>query len=314
MLPELGLNWKLKAHLASAIARLPPAIADPLYYRVQRHFGGLRTITPESRFRAAIETWDRLDAAGVDPTGLRFCEIGTGHVPLVPLAYWLMGAAGTVTLDLHRYLKAELVRECLTYVAERADGVRELFGPRLDPARFSALLETREPFSLLRTLELCGIEYIAPRTAARTGLQDACVDVHSSYTVLEHMPPDVLEGALREALRILRPGGVSIHRIDYSDHFSHSDASITAVNFLQYSDDEWRAYAGHDFLYVNRLRHDDVCAIFERSGHVPIATVPVVNARAGALLRSGTFQVSPRFRSKPIDVLEITGAWFVSRP
>jgi SAM-dependent methyltransferase len=307
------VDWKLKARLAFAIARLPPAIGDPLYYRAQRHFGDLRTITPEARFRAAIDTWDHLVAHGIDPVGRRFCEIGTGRVPSVPLAYWLMGASGTVTLDLHPYLKAELVRECLTFVAEHADHFRELFGARLDAARYTALLEARQPFSLARTFELCGIEYVAPRNAAQTGLPDACVDVHSSYTVLEHIPRAALGTALREALRILRPGGVSIHRIDYSDHFSHSDTSISAVNFLQYTDEEWDAYAGHDYQYVNRLRHDDVRAIFEEARHVPIATIPVVNPRAGALLRSGTFQVSPRFRSKPIEILETTGAWFLSR-
>jgi SAM-dependent methyltransferase len=304
------VRWKAKATLASALARLPPALGEALYYQAQRRFGNLRTVDPHKRFRAAIETWDHLVTHGIDPVGLRFCEIGTGWVPAVPIAYWLMGAAGTITVDLHRYLKDELVRDCLASVARQADHFRALFGPRLDEARFTALRNLRDAG---RCLDLCGVEYIAPRSAADTGLPDACVDIHSSFTVLEHIPPDVLLAVLREARRVLRPAGVSVHRIDYSDHFSHSDPSITAVNFLQYSDEAWARYAGHDFQYVNRLRHDDVCALFEQAGHTLLAVLPIVQPRCSALLRSGTFRVSPRFGSKSIDVLEVTGAWVISR-
>ena len=50
--------------------------------------------------------------------------------------------------------------------------------------------------------------------------------------------------------------------VDYSDHFSHSDQTISSINFLRYSDDEWQRYAGNRYMYMNRLRHDDVLALF----------------------------------------------------
>jgi hypothetical protein len=30
-----------------------------------------------------------------------------------------------------------------------------------------------------------------------------------------------------------------VHNIDFTDHFSHSDPSISSVNFLQFSESQW---------------------------------------------------------------------------
>ena len=53
-----------------------------------------------------------------------------------------------------------------------------------------------------------------------------------------------------------------INYIDYGDHFSHTDDSISSLNFLQYSTNEWSRYGDSKFIYMNRLRHDDFEDIF----------------------------------------------------
>ena len=104
-----------------------------------------------------------------------------------------------------------------------------------------------------------------------------------------------------------------IHRIDYSDHFSHSDQSISPINFLQYSDDEWERYAGNRYMYMNRLRHDDFISLFESAGHRIVEAQPNIDQCLQELLRNGNLHLHERFSSKPEEVLAITGAWMITQ-
>ena len=70
------------------------------------------------------------------------------------------------------------------------------------------------------------------------------MDYHISTTVFEHIPRADIARILKEAKRILKKGGVAIHFIDLSDHFQHQDKSITRINFLRYSDEEWDKIGG----------------------------------------------------------------------
>ena len=111
-----------------------------------------------------IETWTRLRAVGREPRDKVFLEVGTGRVPLVPIAYWLMGASGTVTIDVNPYMRIELIRDSLRYMWENADRMKRLFGPFLDVDRWSRLMLLCDATLVSREtiLELCGVKYLAP--------------------------------------------------------------------------------------------------------------------------------------------------------
>ncbi len=186
----------------------------------------------------------------------------------MPLAYWLMGCGSTITIDLNPYLEEELIDEHLRYIADNEEEIIKLFGLLIDRTRFNELLKfiKKPKSSITEFFDLCQIIYIAPGNAANTTLPEQHIDFHTSHTVFEHIPPNVLVGILKEGNRIIKKDGLFLHNIDYSDHFSHSDKNITAINFLQYSDDEWARYAGNRYMYMNRLRHDDFLALFESAG------------------------------------------------
>jgi hypothetical protein len=242
------MRWKLKAKIQNAVSLLPSSASYATYYWIQRHFGGLRRLNPISRLTAAIETWKRIQEQGVIPSGKVFLEVGTGRVPLVPLAYWLMGAEKTITMDLNPYLKAELVGESIQYISENKEKILNIFGSLIDKKRFDELqsLSKNSHFSVSAFLDLCQVDYVAPIDAADTRFPAQCIDFHTSYTVFEHIPLEVLKQILEEGNRIIKNNGLFVHRIDYSDHFSHSDKSISAINFLQYSDNEWERFAGNN--------------------------------------------------------------------
>src|SRR5256885_7907830 len=134
------MNWKLKAAIQNSVSLLPPAASYSAYYWIQRRFGGLKRVNPVGRLAAAIEIWKRIQEHGREPSGKVFFEVGTGRVPVVPLAYWLMGAEKTITIDLNPYLKEELVLESLCYMSENEEQVLNLFGPLIEKERFAELL------------------------------------------------------------------------------------------------------------------------------------------------------------------------------
>jgi hypothetical protein len=168
-------------------------------------------------------------------------------------------------------------------------------------------------FSTSAFLDLCRTDYIAPGDAANTTLLPKSIDFHTSYTVFEHIPLEILKNIIDEGNRIVSDDGLFIHRIEYSDHFSHTDKTISPINFLQFSDDEWKRYAGNRYMYMNRLRHDDFIRLFQSTGHRILTAAPDVDQQYQVLLRSGSLRLNERFRSKSEDVLSITGAWIVSQ-
>jgi hypothetical protein len=129
--------------------------------------------------------------------------------------------------------------------------------------------------------------------------------------VLEHIPWNILKDIFVEGNRIVKRDGIFIHRIDYSDHYA-TDKSISGINFLQYSDSEWRKYTNR-YAYVNRLRHDDFISLFAELGHEILVAEVYKDEYAQQILDDGTFRVAEKFLSKSKDVLAIIGACFVTK-
>ena len=61
------MHWKLKAAIQNTVSFLPSSVSYATYYWVQRHFGGLRRLSPVERLVAGIDTWKRIQEQGVDP-------------------------------------------------------------------------------------------------------------------------------------------------------------------------------------------------------------------------------------------------------
>jgi SAM-dependent methyltransferase len=308
------VNWRHKAAIQRTLARLPAPIGDRVYYALQRTVGGLRHVDPEDRFRAAVEIAERLEAHSCPLQDATVLEVGTGWRLNVPLALWLLGAQRVITVDLQHYLRLALVRKDLAALRAAPERFRSLFGQYAASDRFSRRLDQLLAFrgAGADLLRLTGIEYLAPADAARLPLPDHSIDVHVSFTVLEHIPPDTLVAILQEGRRVLRPHGLLVHCIDFSDHSAHSDPSISLVNFLRYDDATWARLAGNRYAFHNRLRADEFAALVEASGVTPIALDSVVDAPSVAALEAG-LPLAARFRGKPPAVNGAKEAWLVGR-
>lgn len=311
------MRWKVKSKIQNAISVLPSKLSYSIYYWVQRKFGGLRpqSYCPVSKLSAAVEIWRCIKNQGHNPEGKVFFEVGTGRDPIVPLAFWLMGAKKTITIDSNPYLKYELVHESIRYIANNKSEIVGVFNDLLCTKRLEKLLKLwrSSDFSLAAYMNTCGIEYLAPGDASCTGLPEGCIDYYTSYTVFEHIHPDKLLSILTEGSRITKSEGLFINYIDYSDHFSHSDNRISVINFLQYTDAEWDRFAGNRYMYMNRLRHDDFIVMFESLNHVFLDVRVTVDSRVQGMLKNNEIHIDDKFKSKSEDILSISGAMLVSK-
>ena len=89
--------------------------------------------------------------------------------------------------------------------------------------------------------------------------------------------------------------------MDFSDHFSEVDDRITTVNFLRYSERQWRRYAGNRYNYHNRLRIDELESIVHGAGLEIVLQRAEVDPIAMRVLESG-FKLDARFATKPREV------------
>jgi len=308
------LNWKWKAAAQRACAMLPVG-RDQVYYLLQRCCGSMvKGYDPAFMLREAARMAASLRTLGLEIEGARAMEVGTGWRVDLPLGLYLCGAETVHTYDTHRYLRPSLVMRSLEFIrANRARILKELSSncPFRDiERRLDALCRVQDTASLM---ELTKIRYHSPSDAAATGLAPGSVDIHLSYTVLEHIPGLVLEQILNEASRVLSERGAAIHHIDLSDHFFQVDPNITAVNFLQYTDEEWDRYAGNQWAYHNRLRVHDYQEIYRQTSQEILKWTAEVDERALGAVRNG-FSLARRFQGFAPEALCTVIVEAVSRP
>ena len=120
-------------------------------------------------------------------------------------------------------------------------------------------------FNSIEDLKKIGIEYIAPLDASTTHLPDESMDGCLSTNTLEHVPIPTIRLIIKELKRILKPNAIVAAQIDYSDHYAHTDRSITWLNFLRFNEIEWERY-NHGCHFQNRLRHSQYIELFEAAG------------------------------------------------
>ena len=274
------------------------------------------TVTnPVEELKTGIKFIERIQAQGRTAQSKSFLEIGTGRRLNLPISIWLCGAERIFTVDVNPYLTTELVIEDIEYIRHNNDKIIELFGVHarqpLFMERFKKLLSWRgkDIYSFLTAINTT---YIIQRDSSRLILPPHSIDYHISRCVFEHIPPKVLERMVHESKKLLRIDGLLLHLVDFSDHFSHSDKSISSVNFLQYSECVWSLLAGNRFMYHNRLRIDDFLMMFSDAGLRIVEQEVEIDEKALRSLKEG-FRLDKRFRNKPMSVNATASAWILAK-
>ncbi len=185
-------------------------------------------------------------------------EFGAGYDLIVPLIFSFMNINKIYCVDIKYKISAFLINDIIERLkinTEFMDLISESkLNPEITPSNLTKILE-----------EKYNIYYKAPMDAASTNFPDESIDLIVSNATLEHIPKDSIKRILKESYRILKPGGVLSHSIDYKDHWAYTDSTLSYYNFLQYSEKEWK-YRNPDLNYQNRLRHRDYEELFIDAG------------------------------------------------
>ena len=110
------------------------------------------------------------------------------------------------------------------------------------------------------------INYIAPFEFHKSQLEENIFDACISTNTLEHIPKKEIIIIFKDLKRILKNGGLISSIIDYSDHYAHTDKNISNLNFLKYSEKDFKKY-NHKSHFQNRLRHNDYLKLFKSLGY-----------------------------------------------
>ena len=308
------MNWKNKAKIQNFIAALPESLSFFAYYQMQKRLGKLESSNPLVKVKKAVAIAQRANETNNTVKGAVVFELGTGYRLNVPIALWLMGAEKIYTVDLNPYLKWELIVKDLRTLSDKRSAVSDLLGQEhLDQSRWTMFIENVDELdSLEKVLLFFNIEFKAPANAEKLEIEESSIDIHLSNDVLEHIPPDTIASILFEAKRMLRPGGVCVHMVDFTDHFSHSDKSISAINFLRFSDEEWEKIAGNRFMYMNRLRVDDIKALFAHVGFSLRKLDVEIDKDFTKELNEGGFVLDSKFLKKDPKDISVSRAWYLA--
>lgn len=306
------MHWRLKGTVQKILGILPRG--EKMHFALQRRFGGLRRFQDE--FALKVHDWmlmaGHLRNAGRELPGTRFLEIGTGWYPTFPFALYLAGARQVHTYDLNRLIKPGLVRACADALEDHVDDIAARAGVDVDEvrARHAGLVARLAADADLHEATEGVVDYHAPADAAATGLAPGEVDVVFSNSVLEHVRPRVIPALYREARRVLGPRGLMFHSVNCGDHYAYRDRGISQLNYLAYSDRQWRFW-NNAFLYQNRMRaHEFVDAAMAEGFEIVLDTTEATPEQLQALAK---IEVHPQFAHLPPERLCPTTVDFIAR-
>lgn len=160
------------------------------------------------------------------------------------------------------------------------------------------LSNIQNPQTFSEVLGQCNAAYLTEGVSSLAHLDDQSVDFCFSNAVLEHIPKKDMALLARELKRVLRPGGICVHRVDLQDHLSGQ------LNNLRFSEEVWesRLFRNAGF-YTNRIRYAEMVALFEQAGFV--CNVPrIINWDQLPIPRG---RMDKPFRSLPDEDLLVKG-------
>ncbi|MES2300372.1 MAG: class I SAM-dependent methyltransferase [Pseudomonadota bacterium] len=141
-----------------------------------------------------------------------------------------------------------------------------------DPAAYASMLDyLREQgmpmpqapaeHTMAALLRAANAHYLTDGLASLRQIPDASIDFCFSNAVLQHVRKEEFAATLAQLARVLKPGGVSVHRVNLMDHVGGS------LNNLRFAEKTWeRKLFRESGFYTNRIGHAQMLALFEQAG------------------------------------------------
>ncbi len=154
--------------------------------------------------------------------------------------------------------------------------------------------------SVMSMLRILNSQYITFGLSSLKELPDNSVDLVFSQAVLEHVRKHQFAETFKELWRIMKPGGVSTHVVDFKDHLEKS------LNNLRFSDRNWEAdwFAPSSGFYTNRIRLSEMMKLIEEQGF----KVEVVEKTEWEVVPLPKHKLASQFRALTDEELKVSGA------
>jgi hypothetical protein len=231
------MDWRLKGAVLAASSFVPQAVMHEAYRRFSRRAG---------KFGSQVQLpWEFHEKAIKRAGAKKILEFGGGKHLAQNLYLSQLDIEQTV-IDITPLATLTNVNTAI----ERLDAL----GLRMR-GLVSSWAELRDRY---------GIDYRAPLDLLKVGFAPGSFDMNISTSTLEHIPLPVLAAILAE-LRRMHVRTISAY-IDYSDHYSHTDKSISRYNMARYPEWRWRLH-NPPAHYQNRLRHGHYRDLFADAGY-----------------------------------------------
>lgn len=132
-------------------------------------------------------------------------------------------------------------------------------------------------------------------------------DLIYSSDVLEHVEETIVDKYISELWRILTPGGISFHQIEFADHLRIYDRSVNPKNYIQYSDFFWDNFLKNKVQYINRIQKTQWLNLFEKAGFELVDCITVGESDISEL------KLSKRFQDMTKEDLEATASIIIHK-
>ncbi len=256
------MRWWVQTSAEWTLARMPGG--RWLHSQLRERSGELARLEQSSRFDNAawfVRTARKLCGELGD---VRAVEFGTGWVPAVPLAFLACGAR-VETYDVARLVKPALVERTINELLRRSPDYAAAADLPVESVR-KRLTEIEDCPDFGTACRRLGGCYRAPFDTSRLPYADGEADLVFSNLVLQCIPLTPLRGVIQESIRVLRPGGLAIHRIRMTDESAVRDPARNHLEYLKYDQRTWQRWFCHRLKYINRLRASQFIEMFCDAG------------------------------------------------
>ena len=260
------INWKLKALLYKIFDTLKLKTS---FYLIQKYI----TKRSKVKINEVDKSW-KFHAENIKKKNVsKILEIGAGKslAQNIFISYYFNNSIKQTVIDINTMLDFQLFNEANKQISSLL---------KIEIKNYAENVEQLK--------QTYNIDYKAPVKIEELKKSENKFDMCISTTALEHFPISDLKNYLKQLKIILSEDALISSAIDYSDHYNHTDDTISPLNYLQFSEMEWKKY-NNFYLFQNRLRHQDYKKIFLEFGYEILEDV------------KGPYLKKPKFVSKDFD-------------
>ena len=297
------MNFKYKCLLQSLFSKMPRG--EIINYGFQKYVTRSLPISDNFFLDVVNKAYNHYEKFqkynSLKKNNQKYYEFGAGWDLITPIAMSLLGFEVTC-IDIRRLIFNHLISDTLVKFNKNRKDL---------PFSIDSLNFKEEQHSLDYLKEAFNFSYQAPLDARNTGFNSDYFDFASSTVTMEHIPKQDIYLILKEAHRILKQGGILSMRIDYNDHWSYFDKRISAYNFLQYSEKEWKKY-NPSLHYQNRLRHKDYLDIISKTDFEIVEEIPFLPLDSD-IKTLKNLNIDKAYKNYSIEELGVKGSGIVLR-